>query len=169
MTISIPCPLCDRTVSLDERRMGRQVECPACRGRFLVVDEGSLSDGAYVLGSLRRDGGSSSGAANHAASSGSPGNWTAREAGAIEEEAGGDESLGMLATVSMFLGGLSLAMICVPALAMLTSVPGIVLGVVNLNTSQRARAITGILLNALAFLAAAILYVQLLRDYELRM
>lgn len=171
MTISIPCPLCDRTVSLDERRMGRQVECPACRGRFLVVDEGSLSDGAYVLGSLPREGGISSATAHHAASPGSSGGWTARQAGSglAEEEAGGDESLGMLATVSMFLGGLSLAMVCIPALAILTSVPGIVLGIVNLNTSQRARAITGILLNAFAFFAAVILYVQLLQDVELRM
>lgn len=89
--------------------------------------------------------------------------------GLVEEEAGGDESLGMLATVSMFLGGLSLAMVCIPAFAILTSVPGIVLGIVNLNTSQRARAITGILLNAFAFFAAVILYVQLLQDVELRM
>ncbi|AMV21089.1 hypothetical protein [Planctomyces sp. SH-PL14] len=176
MTISIPCPLCDRTVSLDERRMGRQVECPACRGRFLVVDEGSLSDGAYVLGSLPRDGGTSAANPHRPASSGSPG-WTARGTaggvgmgtGLVEEDAGGDESLGMLATVSMFLGGLSLAMVCIPAFAILTSVPGIVLGIVNLNTSQRARAITGILLNAFAFFAAVILYVQLLQDVELRM
>jgi len=153
MTTTVPCPTCQTAVSLPAsiRRGGLYVSCEACRGTFLVIDEESLPEGDLIEFSPEG-----------AVSAGGP----ARFAGGVlagTEPPAVDDSLRSLATGSLFLGGVSLALLCIPAFAVLSSVCGLVLGLVSLNTTERRRAVVGILFNAAALVIAIGLFLQALQ------
>lgn len=143
MSLALPCPLCEAPVAVDDRQMGTYVTCSDCQGTFLVLDEATLPDGAFVAATS---------AENSFAPMPSP--------VAPKHAHSSDDSLDFLPTLSLFLGGVSLALVCVPPLAILTAIPGLCLGLLNLDSPQRSRAITGTLLNVFALLSAIVLLTQ---------
>lgn len=171
MSFSIPCPHCRQTVSAPLGYGGRYVSCGACGASFLVIDEATLPPGEVVefrppATAAQEMDRSNPESAAYGAGSGlalrSPVAIHQLDAALAAEDA--DDSLKPLATVSVFLGGFSLALVCVPPLAVVSSVAGIAMGIVSLQTTGRHRAILGTLLNTFALLSAAALLVELLRD-----
>ena len=161
MPFSIPCPNCRQAVETPLGHGGQYVSCDACGASFLVIDEATLPSDEFVE---FRGAGGETGALER-------GTVVARrtpvaihrlDAGPAAEEM--DDSLKPLATVSVFLGGVSLALVCVPPLAIVSSVAGIALGVVSLRTTNRHRAILGTLLNIFALLAGGALFMEMLRE-----
>lgn len=171
MTFSIPCPNCRQTVSAPLGHGGRYVSCGACRVSFLVIDEETLPPGEVVeFRPSAGEAGTLNPATREPAARGIAGTASPRRPVAIHrlDSAGApgeaDDSLKPLATVSVFLGGVSLALVWVPPLAVVSSVAGIALGIVSLRTTGRDRAIVGTLLNVFALLAAGALLVESLRE-----
>ncbi len=172
MTFPIPCPNCRQTVTAPLGHGGRYVSCPACGASFLVIDESTLpSDEILEFRPFARETGTSGAGAFEAAAPEAAAAVSRRtpvavhrlDSGVADDEA--DDSLKPLATVSVFLGGFSLALICIPQLAIVSSVAGVSLGVMSLRTTGRHRAILGTLLNTFALLAAGALFVERLRDW----
>ena len=171
MTFPIPCPNCRQTVNAPLGHGGRYVSCAACGATFLVIDESTLPPGEIVefQPSAGEPGVSRRGAAESEAPEAAAAVSQRRlvtvhrlDSALVDEET--DDSLKPLATVSAFLGGFSLALVCIPPLTIVSSVAGISLGVMSLRTTGRHRAILGILLNTFALLAGGALYVEALRD-----
>lgn len=164
MTFSIPCPNCRQTVSAPLGEGGRYVTCEACKASFLVIDEETLPPGEVVeFRSVEGEAGARrSSTLKSGASLRQPVAIHHLDSALAAEES--DDSLRPLATVSTFLGGLSLALICVPPLAIVSSVAGLALGVVSLRTTGRHRAILGMIINVFALLSAAALWVEKLQD-----
>ena len=150
MPSSVPCPTCQTAVPVPSviRGGGAYAVCASCQGTFFVIDEESLPEGDVIEFAPR---GSTPGAALAAA------------ALPFGDAPATDESLRTLATGSLFLGGLSLTLTCIPALAVISSVCGLVLGLVSLNTSEHRRAFTGVLLNAAALVVSIGFFLQALQ------
>ena len=147
IALDVPCPACRNNVPVQQIRMGTYVLCEQCGMTFLVIDEASLPTSGTVQFQPQVIG-----------------ETNARTrigfATGLREI---DDPTGKLATWSLFFGGVSLALICAAPLGIVTSVPGLVFGLMSLKGSLGTHAMTGVVINSIAISINALLGIAALQ------
>jgi hypothetical protein len=152
IAIDIPCPTCQNTVPVKLVRMGRYVRCDKCRTTFLVIDEASLPESGSVQFQPQGDGEAA----------------VRPRFGVAQDLSELDDPTQKLATWSLFLGGLSLALICLVPLGIFTSVPGLIFGMISLKGGRRNHAIAGIIINSIAISITVLFVIAYMQQAAIR-